>query len=402
MIAQRLLPAFALLSVAAAQSICSATGTATITNQAQAAAYTGCTRIAGSIAISPDAIGSIIFDGPQEIQGDFVAKDVGELNTLGSPTITSIGGSFTLTNLTKLNALEMERLEEVREINWVTLQALDFLTFTSNVTKATRVIIRNTFLSTLNGINLATVASLDISNNNRLREFTADLRNVTQGLVIGTNGRLLEVTFPDLVWAANMTFRNVSSVSLPNLQTVNGSLGFYGNFFTSVEAPELTSVGQFATGQGSLAFVANSKLTEIKMPLLKTVGGAAQIANNTELGNITFPALESVGGAVDFSGTFGTPTLAKLKNVRGGFNMQSTDEIDCSGFQSLRSSDIIQGKFICISTAEDAKSNDGTTTTGDGTSSASPSSSSNPATSYSVHYAVAGVSVVGGLMGMLV
>ena len=235
-----------------------------------------------------------------------VAKDVLNLNTLGSNTITNIGGVFNLNNLTNLNALNMIRLEQVKEINWVALQALDFPTFTSNVTKVSKVSIQNTFLSSLTGINLVTVQSLDISNNNRLRTFAADLGNVTQSLVIGTNGKNLEVSFPDLVWAANMTFRNVSSVDLPSLAVVNGSLGFYGNYLTDVKAPKLTSVGAFATGQGSLAFVANSKLTEIDMPLLKTVGGAAQIANNTMLANITFPALESVGGAVDFSGTFGT------------------------------------------------------------------------------------------------
>lgn len=228
------------------------------------------------------------------------------MTTLGSNTITTIGGAFELGNLTKLSALTMSVLEEVEEINWIALQALDTLSFNANISKADKVVIGNTFLSTLNGINLATVKTLDISNNNRLLEFTADLGNVTESLVIGTNGRNLKVSFPDLIWAANMTFRNVSSVDLPNLAVVNGSLGFYGNFLEEVAAPKLTSVGQFATGQGSLAFVANSKLTKIDMGLLKTVGGAAQIANNTLLNDIDFPALESVGGAVDFSGTFET------------------------------------------------------------------------------------------------
>ena len=85
--------------------------------------------------------------------------------------------------------------------------------------------------------------------------------------------------------------------------------------------------------------------------------------------------------------------------------MQSTSQIDCSGFQSLRSSDVIQGTFTCKGAVKDAKSNDGTTTTGDGTSSsASPSAtkSGSAAVSYGVNYALAGVSVLGGLFGMLV
>lgn len=82
--------------------------------------------------------------------------------------------------------------------------------------------------------------------------------------------------------------------------------------------------------------------------------------------------------------------------------MQSTNTIDCSGFQSLRSSDAIQGVFTCKGALKDATSNDGTTTTGDGTaSSASPSSTGNLASSYGVNQAVAGVSVFGGLLAML-
>lgn len=402
MIAQRLLPALAVFSVAAAQSICSQ-ATATITNQVQAAQYTGCSTIKGDVLISPDASGSILLSGPEEITGSLIAEDAGDLTTFGSDTITTIGKSFTLTNLTRLSLLSFTALTEVTEISWIALQALDTLDFTANVTKAEKVVIGNTFLSTLNGINLATVEVLDISNNNRLREFSAQLGNVTETLVIGTNGRNLEVSFPELLWAANMTFRNVSSVSLPSLKTVNGSLGFYGNFFESVKAPKLTSVGQFSTGQGSLAFVANSKLAEISMPVLKTVGGAHQIANNTVLDKIDFPALESVGGAVDFSGNFETPELPKLKNVRGGFNMQSTLEIDCSGFQSLRNSEVIQGTYTCKTTA-DAKSNDGTTTEGGSSDgSGSPSSTSTPgaAVSYGASHAAVGMSVIGGLLSML-
>lgn len=404
MIASRLIPALAVLSVAAAQSICSATGTATITNSAQAAAYTGCKKIAGSIAISPSAQGIIELNGPTEIGENLIVSDVGELTTLNSDSIVTIGGSFTLTNLTKLSILTFNKLDEVKDINWITLQALDLIAFASNVTKADTVVIGNTFLSNLKGINLDTVNTLDISNNNRLRLFTSDLTTVNDTLVIGNNGQNLAVSFPELTFAANMTFRNISSIDLPNLTKVGGTLGFYGTFIKEVSAPKLTEVGVFTTGDGGLALVANSKLTEIDMPLLKSVGGAYQIANNTQLSNIEFPALERVGGAVDFSGTFSTPKLAKISDVRGGFNMQSTTEIDCSGFESLHSSKAIQGTFVCKSTVQDAKSNDGTTTTGDGTTTAggaTTSKSAGPAVTYGVNPAVAGVSVVGGLLAML-
>jgi len=199
-----------------------------------------------------------------------------------------------------------------------------------------------------------------------------------------------------LITAANMTFRNCSSVSIPSLATVNGSLGFYGNYFESLAAPNLTTVGDKA-GSGSLAFVANGNLANITMPKLSSVGGAAQVANNSALDAVAFPSLTTVYGAIDFSGNFSTPELPELADVKGGFNIQSTAQIECTGFDKLEGN-VIQGVYTCLTTA-DAKSGVGSsTTTG---SSAKPSSSKGAAMSFGVSEAVAGLSVVGGLLQMV-
>jgi hypothetical protein len=94
------------------------------------------------------------------------------------------------------------------------------------------------------------------------------------------------------------------------------------------------------------------------------------------------------------------PELPKLKDVKGGFNMQSTSEIDCSGFQALRDSEVIQGTYTCKTTA-DAQSGVDSGSGTDSSSGASPSGSKGAAVSYDVNSAVAGLSVVGGLLGML-
>lgn len=401
MIAQRLLPALAVFSVAAAQSasICSQP-TATINAQADVAQYTGCSTLR-NVLISTTAAGVISIDGPEEITGDVTAANAGALTSFGSSTIERIGGVFTLTNLTLVSTLSFTQLAEVKEIAWSALPALDFLTFTTNVRKASKVLITNTFLSTLNGINLNTVDVLNINNNNRLREFSTQVGNITQALNIDANGRNLKVTFPNLIWAANATFRNASEVNIPSLRVVNGSLGFYGNYFQSLNAPNLTSVGRFSDGQGGLAFVANPALANITIPSLISVGGAFQIANNSALTAIDFPAVKDIGGAVDFSGNFSTPELASLGNVRGGFNLQSTAEIDCSGYKSQHSSGVIQGKFTCISATKDAKSADGSTPTGTSSGGGSSSTSKAAAVSYGINEAVAGMSVLGGLLSLL-
>jgi len=249
---------------------------------------------------------------------------------------------------------------------------------------------------------LMTVSVLEIDNNNRLKTFSTQVANITSSVNINANGDSLDVSFPNLIWAANMTMRNVSSISIPSLAVVNGSLGFYGNYMTDVAAPNLTAVGSSATGQGSLAFVANGKLANISMPLLQTVGGADQVANNSALTGISFPALTYVGGAIDFSGNFSTPILPALVNVKGGFNVQSTAQIDCSGFQSeAGSGKVIQGTFICKTTA-DATTLGSSTASGTSSSpSATSSTKKNSAGNFGVNEAVAGLSVIGGLLQIL-
>jgi aspartate 1-decarboxylase len=394
-----LLPAFAVLSVAAAQTsaICSQ-ATATINSQADATALADCATISGSVVVSSSASGVISIDGPQQIKGDLICENAGGLTSLSSISIGTITGSFTMNNLTLLSTLSFSDLQTVGTIAWTALPALSELTFPATVSKATSVTISNTFLSTLDGINLETVETLQIDNNNRLKTFSTQIANVSSSVNINANGDSLAVSFPNLIWAANMTFRNVSSISIPSLAVVNGSLGFYGNYITSLAAPNLTSVGSSATGSGSLAFVSNDKLANISLPLLTSVGGADQIANNTELSAISFPELSTVGGAIDFSGNFTTPLLPSFTNVKGGFNVQSEQQIDCSGFQSeAGSGKVIQGTFTCKTTADASSIGSSTSSS----SSASATSSKGAAASYSFSEVAAGISVLGGLLQML-
>ncbi|PBP21697.1 GPI-anchored cell wall organization protein ecm33 [Diplocarpon rosae] len=401
MFAQILLPTLALLSAAAAQTPSACSGpTATINSQADVAQYTDCSTLSGSLVIGSAASGTIDISGIEEIEGNLTSMNAGNLVSLSSSSLKSIGGDFNLFNLTLLSTLQFNALTSVKTITWIALPALPTLTFGGPVSEADSVTISNTFLSTLTGINLETVGVLQIDNNNNLKQFDTQIANITDHLDINANGNQLAVTFPNLIWAANLTFRNVSSVKIPSLANVNGSLGFYGNYMESISAPNLTSIGNFATGSGSLAIVANGKLANITFPVLKTVGGANQIANNTALHSIEFPALTSVGGAIDFSGNFTTPELPKLENVKGGFNIQSQQAVDCSGFESQSGGkgSVIQGTFICKTTA--------TTTTLDGSdgsssSGASSTSTKNAAVSYGVADAVAGLSVIGGLLQML-
>lgn len=403
MFAQKLLlPALAVLGVATAQtsSICSEP-TITINSAADASQLADCTTITGSIVIGSAASGTVEIDGPQQVRGNVSCQSAGGLVSLSSSTINSIGGEFRLFNLTFLSTLQFGALTSAKTIYWEALPALPSLSFAGPLSKADSVTISNTFLTTLNGINLNTVNTLQIDNNNNLKQFDTQIANITNAVNINANGNQLAVTFPNLIWAANMTFRNISSIKIPSLATVNGSLGFYGNYIDSIAAPNLTSIGSFATGGGSLALVANGKLANITFPNLKSVGGANQIANNSALNAISFPSLTSVGGAIDFSGNFSTPELPKLEDVKGGFNIQSQQPVSCDGFQAISGGkgSIIQGKFICKTTSATETLDGSSSTTGG--SSGSSSTPKSDASNVRFSEAVLGLSILGGLLQLI-
>jgi len=161
-------------------------------------------------------------------------------------------------------------------------------------------LITDTQLNSLDGINLQTVQSMDINNNPYLTLISTQVANVTQALTIDANAQDLKVEFPNLIFAYNMTLRNISSISIPSLASVNTTLGFYGDYMTSVMAPNLTTVG------GDLALIANAELTNISFPALTTVGGGVTIANNSALMTIDgFSSLKTTG-AINMSGNFST------------------------------------------------------------------------------------------------
>lgn len=229
-----------------------------------------------------------------------ICNNATQLTAITSDQLNVIGGTFSLTGLTILSTLSFDSLTGINKINWVGLPALQSLNFAQSVDRANSVLISNTQLNNIEGIDLTGVGSLDINNNPYLTSVNVNsLKNVTTAISFSANGRDLEILFPNLLNAANLTFRNVSRVDMPSLATVAGSIGFYSDSFESFSAPNLTQTG------GTLAFVDSPNLANLSFPSLTTIGGGFLIANNTDLKSIDgFPKLKTIVGALDFAGTF--------------------------------------------------------------------------------------------------
>lgn len=253
------------------------------------------------MVIAPESGASIDISGPSQITGDLEIADNGQITQFRGDDLTIIGGAFTMRNVTQLAQLTLPSLTRVKSLNWRTLNALDTLSMgPPGLTEAEEVTISDTFLSSLDGIDLSSVKKMDINNNRRLTEFTTQLGNLSDFLNIQANGLQLKVSMPNLKWIANMTIANVTSFSVPSLAVVNGSARFDSNYFSTFSAPNLT-----ATRSGDISFVGNANLKNISLPVLTTIGGGLLIANNTALEAIDgFPALKTVGGAVKLRGSF--------------------------------------------------------------------------------------------------
>ncbi|KAF1834974.1 GPI-anchored cell wall organization protein Ecm33 [Decorospora gaudefroyi] len=337
------LPALAAASTAYAAS-CSTSATKTIQNAGDATALAGCETFTGSIAIATSTTEDIALNGVQKIVGDLIATNNSDIKQISGDSLTQLDGEMHLDGLTSLYALNFPALKSVDTITWNALPNLQDLGFGSEVESANKIDIQNTGLRSLAGINVEEADSIEISNNGYINEIKLQLGNVSTKLTLATNNEAVIVELPFLIWASNLTFISCASVSVPSLETLNGSLGLYENGFESFVAPNLTSVGD------ALVIVDNEKLSNLSFPLLTKVSGNLKIANNPELAEIDgFPELASIGGAFDMAGNFTSVETPALDTLKGAFNLQSSENVNetCAFYEGLRDEKAIRGKYEC-------------------------------------------------------
>lgn len=342
-------PALAVASTAYAA--CSTSGTATIQNAGDATAIASCSTFTGNIAIATGTTDDISFSGVKKISGNLIANDNSKMRQISASDLETLDGTMDLNGLTSLYALNFPKLKTVDSIKWQALPNLQEIGFTSEVTKASKVDIQNTALRSLKGINIEEADEIFIANNGYIDEIAMQLGNVSTSLTLADNNEAVKVQLPNLIWASNLTFRFCGSVSVPSLESLNGSLGLYNNGFETFAAPNLTSVGE------AVAIVANDQLKNVSFPQLTKISGNLQVANNSKLIQVDgLPKLKSISGAFDMSGNFTSVSTPELNNVKGAFNLQSSGQLNdtCDFYKNLHDKKLIQSKnFKCEGTLID-------------------------------------------------
>lgn len=313
-----------------------------------------CNTLDGDLIIGEDLD---VFNYPNlsRVKGNLIADKAVKLSSFAAQNLETINGDFRLQGCTILSSLNAPQLSKVGSLTWITLPALQ--TYNMGITEAKDVKITDTQLTSLNGLNPKTVNKFEVDNNKYLKTVSMDgLQTVSEAMSLGFNDKKIEMKFPSLIWSKNVTLIGGSVADFPKLQHINGSMNFGNTTIKTISCKNLTTVEQ------TLAFIGNSEATDLDFPQLTVIGGGFKIHNNTKLEVVDgFPKLRQVRGAIDFVGDMKNVTLPSLEDVQGSFNLQTTQELDCSEFETYNDDKVIKGDdFVCLAEESNPQTADGT------------------------------------------
>lgn len=294
--------------------------------------------------------------------------------------------------------LNLAQLTTVGSFSISALPALESIGLTTGITSADSVVISDTGLSSLQGINVVELKTFDVNNNGDIQLIDSGLQKVTDSLSISYNADTVDVKLDQLTEAKNVFLQSISSLSVANLTKITGSLAFSSNSMDKIELDTLTSIGN------SLTIIKNSELEEIEFSNLTSIGGALQIGDNDALTDFSgFPELEKIGGSVNISGNFDNGTFEALESVSGGFSLASSGDLTCEEFNDLNSDgDIAGDKYYCSGADKETSSSSSKSGNVDGVNTSSSDSDDDDSSSSSSTSSKDGAAVVGGsLMAIL-
>ncbi|CAI4056739.1 hypothetical protein N7582_000692 [Saccharomyces uvarum] len=307
-----------------------------------------CWKVIGNIEISSNFSGSMVDLGLiKEIEGDLIIKKNKHIFRIQGYNLESLR-KIELESLTAFVSLDLPVLKEVSTIDWRVLPILSSVVINGSIKKVKNIVISDTALTSIDYFNnVNEVDIFNINNNRFLEALFTKLESVTKQLTVHSNARELELDLSNLHTVENMTIKDVSKINVAKLASVNSSLEFIENQFSSLELPLLTKV------QGTLGLIDNKNLKKVNFSNVTEIQGGLMIANNTELIKIDFfPKLRQIGGAIYFEGSFQKIDFPELKLVKGSaYIKSSSDELNCEEFTTPKNgrSIIRGGKIECTS-----------------------------------------------------
>ena len=356
----------------------------TATASSQVSQVAACETAAGNIVINGDAFGSVELTGLQQLYGDLAIRNVTKAQTINAPTLQLVSGDFEVNACTVLSNLNLAQLTTVGTLELNALPALESTGLSAGLTSAESIIVSDTGLNHLTGINVYQLKVFNVNNNNDIDSIDSGLQEVTDTIDISYNAEKVDVNLDQLTSAKNIVLQQVNSFHAPNLTVANGSISVTSSSLEKLELAQLKSIGN------ALALNKNEDLEELDFPKLTTIGGALQISDNDHLKSLeAFKNITSIGGTVNINGSFDNGTFDSLTKVAGGFILKIDGDLSCSAFNKLNSNGDVKGdKFQCqdqqtTSSSSSAKKNSESSDSSDSSDTGSSSDSSSSSSSSS-------------------
>lgn len=315
----------------------------TATKSADVQSVAACATAVGDITIEGDQFGTIELTGLEQLYGKLSVKNATQATSFNAPTLQLVSETFELNSLTILATANLAQLTTVGTLHFNALPALQQTGLSAGITSAEEIIISDTGLTSLSGINVYKLNTFDVNNNGDIESIDSGLQKVSDVLSISYNADKVDVVFDQLTEVNNLLVESINSLSTPNLTKISGSLSLTKNFIDKIEFKQLKTVGK------SFTVSDNDDLEELDFPKLTSVGGAFKIIDNEGLTSFEgFPELETIGGSVVLQGAFDNGSFESLERVSGGFNLTSTGDLSCTEFTKLNKAGDIKGdKFYC-------------------------------------------------------
>lgn len=333
----------------------------------------------GKVKIAGSGYSNVDLSNVQAFYGDLTMNGT-DVVSFVAPNLQLVSGDFELTFNHLLQTLNLAQLATVNAFTLTALPALTNVGLTSGITTAQLIVISDTGLNSLDGINVFSLKVFNVNNNGAIATINSGLQKVTDQLIITDNGKDAVVTMNKLTAVNDLTLGKVSNFTVGNLTSINGSIAISQSYMQSIDLSQIKAINN------SLTIYSNDNLNSLNFSSLQSLGGALQISENPQLKSFqgSFASLKTVGGAVLINGTFDNGTFESLQNVAGGFSFISTDgDLSCDEFNKLNKNGDIKGNsYICSGAGTASSSSTGTakasglTSTGGLASSSTKSSSS--------------------------
>ncbi|CAK9438657.1 uncharacterized protein LODBEIA_P28810 [Lodderomyces beijingensis] len=331
--------------------------TATAAGQLQSVA--ACETAVGDVVVYGDSFRSIELTGLKQLYGNLAIRNASQATVVNAPTLQLVSGQLEVSGGTILSNLNLAQLTTVGSLEFNALPALEHTGLTAGLTSADSIVISDTGLSQLTGINVYKLKVFNVNNNKDIDTIDSGLQEVTDTLDISYNAEKVDVILNQLKSANNIILQQINSFQAPNLTSTNGSIAISKSSIEKIELPKVESAGSVVINQ-------NDDLEEIDFSKLTSLSGALQISDNDNLKSLDgFNSLKTVGGTININGSFDNGTFDALSRVSGGFILKTDGQLSCSAFNKLNSNGDVRGdKFQCedkvtTSSSSSAKSNSG-------------------------------------------